>query len=127
MLHSICQQIWKTQQWQQDWKRLVFIPIPKKDKAKHVQTTTQLHSSHMPGLKEPLVESERGEWKSRFKTQHSESSDHDICPHHFTANRWGNNENWQILFSLAPKSLWLVTAIMKFKGPPDFTFKNVWL
>ena len=29
-LHSICQQIWKTQQWLQDWKRLVFIPIPKK-------------------------------------------------------------------------------------------------
>ena len=34
MLHSICQQIWKTQQWPQDWKRLVFIPIPKKDNAK---------------------------------------------------------------------------------------------
>ena len=34
MLHSICQQIWKTQQWPQDWKRSVFIPIPKKDNAK---------------------------------------------------------------------------------------------
>ena len=32
--HSICQQIWKTQQWPQDWKRSVFIPIPKKDNAK---------------------------------------------------------------------------------------------
>ena len=30
MLHSICQQIWKTQQWPQDWKRSVFIPVPKK-------------------------------------------------------------------------------------------------
>ena len=30
VLHSICQQIWKTQQWLQDWKRSVFIPIPKK-------------------------------------------------------------------------------------------------
>jgi len=30
MLHSICQQIWKTQQWPQDWKRSIFIPIPKK-------------------------------------------------------------------------------------------------
>ena len=30
MLHSICQQIWKTQQWPQNWKRSVFIPIPKK-------------------------------------------------------------------------------------------------
>ena len=34
LLHSICQQIWKTQQWPQDWKRSVFIPIPKKGKAK---------------------------------------------------------------------------------------------
>ena len=34
VLHSICQQIWKTQQWPQDWKRSVFIPIPKKTNAK---------------------------------------------------------------------------------------------
>ena len=34
MLHSICQQIWKTQQWPQDWKKSIFIPIPKKDNAK---------------------------------------------------------------------------------------------
>ena len=34
VLHSMCQQIWTTQQWPQDWKRSVFIPIPKKDNAK---------------------------------------------------------------------------------------------
>ena len=34
VLHSVCQQIWKTQQWPQDWKRSVFIPIPKKGKTK---------------------------------------------------------------------------------------------
>ena len=34
VLHSICQQIWKTQQWPQDWKRSVFIPIPQKGNAK---------------------------------------------------------------------------------------------
>jgi len=34
LLHSICQQIWKTQQWSQDWKRSVFIPVPKKGNAK---------------------------------------------------------------------------------------------
>ena len=44
VLHSVRQQIWKTQQWPQDWKRLVFIPTPKKGNA---QTTAQLHSSHM--------------------------------------------------------------------------------
>ena len=34
LLHSICQQIWKTQQWPQDWKRSFFIPVPKKGNAK---------------------------------------------------------------------------------------------
>ena len=34
VLHSICQQIWKTQQWPQDWKRSAFIPVPKKGNAK---------------------------------------------------------------------------------------------
>ena len=34
MLHSTCQQIWKNQQWPQDWKRSIFIPIPKKGNAK---------------------------------------------------------------------------------------------
>ena len=34
ILHSLCQQIWKTQQWPQDWKRSVLIPIPKKDSTK---------------------------------------------------------------------------------------------
>ena len=44
VLHS-GQQFWKTQQWPQDWKMSVFIPIPKK-MSKSVQTTAQLHSSH---------------------------------------------------------------------------------
>ena len=42
VLHPICQQIWKTQQWPQDWKRSVFTPMPK-----NAQTSAQLHSSHM--------------------------------------------------------------------------------
>ena len=46
VLHSIYQQIWKTQQWPQDWKRSVFIPIPKTGNAKNVQTTVQSHLSH---------------------------------------------------------------------------------
>ena len=46
VLHSICQEIWKTQQWPQDWKRSVFIPISMKGNAKECQATTQLHSSH---------------------------------------------------------------------------------
>ena len=48
VLHSICQQIWKTQQWPQDWKTSVFIPIPRRAMPKNVETTAQLCSSHMP-------------------------------------------------------------------------------
>ena len=47
VLHSICQQIWKTQQWPQDWKRSVFIQSQRKAMPKNAQTTTQLHSSNM--------------------------------------------------------------------------------
>ena len=43
LLHSICQQIWKTQQWPQNWKRSVFISVPK-DNAKECLITIPLHS-----------------------------------------------------------------------------------
>ena len=47
VLHSICQQIWKTQQWPQDWKRSVFIPIPKKGNDKECSNyCTIAHISH---------------------------------------------------------------------------------
>ena len=44
VLHSVCKQIWKTQEWLQDWKRSVFIPVPKKAMPKNVQITAQWHS-----------------------------------------------------------------------------------
>ena len=46
VLHSICQKIWKTQQWPQDWKRSVFIQSQRKAMPKNAQTAAQLHSSH---------------------------------------------------------------------------------
>ena len=46
VLHSICQQIWKTQQRPQDWKRSVFITLPKKGNAKECSNTAQLYSFH---------------------------------------------------------------------------------
>ena len=47
VLHSVCQQIWKTQQWPQDWKRSVFIPLPRKDNAKEYSNYhTTAHISH---------------------------------------------------------------------------------
>ena len=47
VLHSICQQIWKTHQWPQDWKGQFSFQSLRKAMPKNAQTTTQLHSSHM--------------------------------------------------------------------------------
>ena len=65
--------------------------------------------------KEPLDESERAEWKSWFKAQHSENEDHGIRSHYFMANRWGNSGDSGWLLFWAPKSLQMVTAAMKLK------------
>ena len=46
LLHSICQHIWKTQQWPQDGKRSVFTPIPKKGNAKECSNYNTIDSSH---------------------------------------------------------------------------------
>ena len=47
VLQSICQQFWKTQQWPQDWKGQFSFQSQRKAMPKNVQTTAQLHSSHM--------------------------------------------------------------------------------
>ena len=47
VLHSICQQTWKTQLWPQNWKTSIFVSNPRKGMSKNAQTTTHLHSSHM--------------------------------------------------------------------------------
>ena len=54
VLHSVCQQIWKTQQWPQDWKRSVFIPVPKKGSIKecsNYQTTALIFHANKVMLK----------------------------------------------------------------------------
>ena len=51
VLHSICQQTWKTQQWPQDWKRSIFIPIPKKGNTKECSNYLTIeHISHASKL-----------------------------------------------------------------------------
>ena len=56
-----------------------------------------LHTGFGRGTKKPLDESERGEWKSWLKAQHSKNEDHGTWSHHFMANRWGNSKSyiWQ--------------------------------
>ena len=53
--------------------------------------------------KKPLDESERGEWKSWLKAQHSENEDHGFWSHHFMGNRWGNSGNSGRLYLFGSK------------------------
>ena len=77
---------------------------------------TTLMAKKWRETKTPLDESERGEWKSWLKAQHSESEDHGIWSHHFMGNRWGNSGNSVgFYFFGAPKSLQMVTEAMKLK------------
>ena len=64
---------------------------------------------------EPLDESERGEWKTWLKTQHSGDKDHDIGSHHLMANRWGKSWDSDRHYFWAPKSLQMLTAALKLK------------
>ena len=65
------------------------------------------------------------DWKRWLKTRHSKTKGHGIRSHHFMANRSGKSGNWQISFSWAPKSLWMVTQAMKWKNT-CFLEGNLW-
>ena len=73
--------------------------------------------------KEPLDESERGEWNSWLKGQHSENWDHGIWSHHSMGNRWGNSGNSDRQLFGASKSLQMVIAAMKLKDTCSFEEK----
>jgi len=78
---------------------------------KHMLNPNTAHLMH-PNI----AESERGEWKSWLKAQHSENEDHGIWSHHLMGNRWGNSGNSVRLYlGGAPKSLQMVIAAMKLK------------
>ena len=68
-MHSICQQIWKTQQWPQDWKRSVFIPIPKKGNAKECSNfCTVALISHMSKIMLKILQSNLQQYMNRKLT-----------------------------------------------------------
>ena len=98
MLLKCCTQYannWKAQQWPQDWKRSVFIPVPKKGNAKECSNyCTFALISHSRKLMLKFCKlGFNSTGKSWLKTQHSKNEDHGIRSHHFMANRWGNNGN----------------------------------
>ena len=77
VLHSICQQIWKTQQWPQDWKRSVFIPIPKKRNAK------ECSMEYYSAIKRNTLESVLMRWMNIEPIIQSEVSHKEKDKYHF--------------------------------------------
>ena len=67
VLHLICQQNWKTQQWPQDCTRSVFTPVPKKGNAKYVQTTSLLHSSASKAMLKIIQPGFNSTWTVNFQ------------------------------------------------------------
>ena len=125
MLHSICQNIWKTQHWSQDWKRSVFIPIPKKGNAKECsnyrtiplishaskvmlkipQARLQQYMNHeLPDVQAVLEKEEEPEIKlstSAGSSKKQESSRKTSISALLTVPKplivWINNKRWKIL------------------------------
>ena len=92
VLHSICQQIWKTQQWPQDWKRSVFIPVPKKDNPKECSnycTITKINlnqSDSLSKMRKLLTESKflftwhRGKGSTKCNQYKDGAVGHTVSP-----------------------------------------------
>ena len=102
-----CQAGWITN-WNQDFW----------EKYQQPQICRWYHSNDRKSreTKEPLDEDEKGEWKSWLETQHSKKENHGIWSQLFMVNRRVKNwKEWHILFSWAPKSLWMVTEALKLK------------
>ena len=78
-----------------------------------------LYGRKWRGTKEPLDESERGEWKSWLKAQHSENEDHGIQSHHFMTNKWGNsgNSGWRYISGLQ-NHFWASLVAQRLKHLP---------
>ena len=139
-LHSICQQIWKTQQWPQDWKKSVFIPMPNKTMPKSAQMPTQLHSIAQAEIKiaerninnlrytddTTLMAESEEELKCLLMKVKEESEKvglklnikKTMIMASSPITSWQIGKQWkqcQTLFWGAPKSLQMVTAAMKLK------------
>ena len=132
MLHSICQQIWKTQLWPQDWKRSVFIPIPKNGSAKECSNYhTIALISHASKVMLKILQSRLQQYMNRElpdvqagfqKRQRNQRSN---CQHpldHWKSKR-GPDKHLLLLYWLCkkPLTIWIKTnwKILQEMGIPD--------
>ena len=124
VLHSICQQIWKTRQWPQDWKRLVFIPIPKKGNAKECSnyyTMTLISHASKVMLKilqarlQQFVDRELPDVQAGFRK--GRGTRDQIANLHLIRKKQGNSRKTSTSASLTmlkPLTVWITTNCGKF-------------
>ena len=124
VLHSICQQIWKTQQWPQDWKSSVFIPIPKKGNAKECSNyCTIALISHASKAMLKILQARLQQYVNRdfqmFKLVLEKAEEPEIkLP--TSAGSWKKQESFRITSISAlltmpkPLTVWIMTNCGKF-------------
>ena len=124
-VHSICQQIWKTRQWPQDWKRSVFIPIPKKDNAKECSNygtiTLISHASKvMLKILQVRLQQLHGPCTSRCSSQiqKRQRNQRSNCQHpldHQKSKKSSRKTSVSVLLTMPkPLTLWITTNCGKF-------------
>ena len=122
MLHSICQQIWKTQQWPQNWKRSVFIPIPEKGNAKEcLNYHTIVLISHVIRLRSKILQVRLQQYLNRelpiYKLGLEKAEEPEIKLPTFIRSwrKQGNSRKTSAsLTTLKPLTVWITTNHGKF-------------
>ena len=124
MLHSICQQIWKTQQWPQNWKRSVFIPIPNKGNVKEysnyhtiafISHTSKIMLKILQARLQQYMNWELPDVQARFR-KGSRTRD-QIANVHWITEKQENSRKTSISASLTmlkPLTVWITTSCGKF-------------
>jgi len=144
VLHSICQQIWKTQQWPQNWKRLVFITIPKKGNDKEcsnyhrialVSHTSKVMLKSLQVRLQQHVNSELSDVQARFqKRQRNKRSNSQhlqiICNIIKKGREFQKNIYFSLLTTPKPLTLWITENWKTLRDgnmrPPDLLLRNLY-
>ena len=124
VLHSICQQVWKTQQWPQDWKRSVFIPIPKKGNAKECSNYNTIalisHASKvmlkiLQAMRQQYVNRELPDVQARFRKGRGTTDQiANICWIIEKAKEFRKASISALLTMPKPLTVWITTNCGKF-------------
>ena len=119
VLHSICQQIWKTQQWPQDWKRSVFIPIPKKGNAKECSNyCTIALISHASKVMLKILQARLQQYMNHQagfrKSRRTRDQIANICWIIEKAREFQKTSIFVLLTTPKPLTMWITTNCGKF-------------